>query len=133
MHQQTINQQAISCDQCDYHINNVHPQSYVMDQHGNRITANSLSHTFKSIYGVSESTINAVLKGQINDGATEALQKMILSLSGKLYTHSCQECAAHFTLDPSKDKHACPHCWSQSIAQINDGDHCPKCGEGKLN
>lgn len=133
MPQQMVKQQAISCDQCDYQINNVHPKSYVMDQHGNRVNANSLSHTFENIYGVSEHTINAVLNGKINDAAAEALHKMILNLSGKLYTHSCRKCAAHFTLDPAKDKYACPHCWSQRIAQINDGDHCPKCGEGKLN
>lgn len=124
---------AISCNHCDYHVTNIQPQAYVIDPNGKRISTDSISQSMAALYGINQQVVEAVMTGKNEDDNAKALHQVVLALSGKLYRHNCQQCANQFSLNPQKDNHACPHCWSQNIVQMSGGKQCPKCQQGELN
>lgn len=124
---------TISCNQCDYHVTNIQPQAYVINPNGKRISTDSISQSMTALYGINQQVVEAVMAGKNEDDNAKALHQIVLALSGKLYRHNCQQCANQFSLNPQKDNHACPHCWSQSIVQMSGGEQCPKCQQGELN
>jgi DNA-directed RNA polymerase subunit RPC12/RpoP len=124
---------AISCNHCDYHVTNIQPQFYVIDPNGKRINTDSISQSITALYGINSLVVEGAMTGKNEDDNAKALHQIVQALSGKLYRHNCQQCANQFSLNPQKDKHACPHCWSQRIVQMSGGEQCPKCQQGELN
>ncbi|HIF9318456.1 hypothetical protein A0J47_004045 [Photobacterium damselae subsp. damselae] len=119
------------CNHCDFQTEQLLPQDYVITPQGKRVTTQSVTSTFSSLYHINDQQLHQALNHQTPEATI--IQQMLNQLTGQLHPHHCHQCARPFSLDLQRDKHACPHCWSQDISSVNMDNTCPKCHQGQIS